>query len=191
MACGFGLAILSCTSFPATAQPTGSLPAIAQGGPRVRLPEETWIYERQLSAMVPAGLFPLTLDGIKENYTGKSIPQHVFKNGEGSVSIAFNFMQKNVGPLEILPFQAELREQLKKKIPGIQWLSDSKASIKGREWALLKFKSPSEGFLITNWIMISSWKGRLIEIVVSSMDDIEGVNDVQINDFYQSLNLKG
>lgn len=192
LAAALTLTVISSAVQPIQAAPVlvGSPQRVAQG-PKVRVPEETLIYERQLSAMIPAGLFPITAEGIKENYTGKSKPQHVFKNGEGTVSIAFNFMQKNVSPAEIAPFQAELREQLKKKISGIQWLSDNRTTVKGREWAMLKFKSPSEGYLITNWILISSWKGRLIEIAISSMDDIEGVNDVQINDFYQSLNLKG
>lgn len=181
------------------AQPSSNSTFKANFGSSLRVSESTtarkaetaWVYDKQASALIPLGLFPVTAEVIKENYTGKSVPQHVFKNRIGDCSIAFNFMKEKLAPSEIASMQSELKEKIQSKISGVQWLSDHMTSVKGRQWAILKFKSPTEGYLVSNWILISSWKGRVIEIVVSSMDDAEGANDVQVNDFVQSLSLTG
>ena len=151
--------------------------------------EHVSLYDKHLTATVPKGLFALTAKAISEEYPGKARPQYVYKNGKGDYSVAFNHLQKTLVPKDLLPFHAQLRQQLEAKMPGIQWVSNQTLILQNRTWGVLEFKAANQGEMLHNWILISSWKGRVLEILISAFDDVEGNVDAQVKEFLNTLRV--
>ena len=152
--------------------------------------ENALLFNKQIQATIPKGLYSLTPRAIAEDYTNKNNrPQHVFRNKDGDYSIAFNHMNKPLTPRDLIPFHTQLKTQLEAKLTGIQWIKDGSQTLNQRQWEVLEFKAPEQGLLHHNWILLTSWKGRVLEIAVTAADDIEQQREVQIGIFLNSLRV--
>ncbi|CAN0124382.1 unnamed protein product [Phaeothamnion confervicola] len=151
--------------------------------------DEVSLYDQQVSVVIPHGLHALTSKALTEDYPSKNRPQYAYKNGKGDFSVVFNHLSKPLLVKDLLPFHTQLKQQMEKQLPGIQWLNEKTQLVQGRSWELLEFKAHREGENLHNWIFLTSWKGRAFEVIVSAFDDIEGQVAVQVQATFASLKL--
>lgn len=151
--------------------------------------DEVSLYEHQVSVVVPHGLHALTPRALDEDYPAKNRPQYAYKSGKGDFSVVFNHLPKPLLAKDLLPFHTQLKQQMEKQLPGIQWLNEKTQLVQGRSWELLEFKARREGENLHNWIFLTSWKGRAFEVVVSAFDDIEGQVAAQVQATLASVKL--
>jgi len=150
--------------------------------------EPTFLFDKQLSAKIPSGLYNLAQQAIDADYKAPNRPQHVFRNQLGDYSVAFLFMAKKVAPSELPVFQTNLKEAFLKKMDGVQWLGNKTRKIHGVEWFELEFKNlEANGNLMHNWILGTSWKGRLLEVTINAFDDVEPQLGNSVEELVQSL----
>ena len=149
--------------------------------------ETTSLYGGKLTAKIPPGLYNLTKKAIEEGYGERNRPQHVFKNQLGDFSVAFKYLDTKVSPLELTEFQDNLKKALESKLESVQWLSSSTRTIQNKQWFVLEFKSMEGGFFVHNWVLGTSWGGRLLEVTVGVFDDLDPELTSSVNQFIQSL----
>jgi hypothetical protein len=127
--------------------------------------ERVQLRDGRVSFVLPAEFKPMSKEAVKVKFGRKGAafaPEFVYSNEQQNVSVAVGFAGSGFEAVQLDELKPFLEEQLKRNIPGVEWIEREIITRGGARWIRLHLKAQAIDTGIVNDMYFAKFDGQLL-----------------------------